>query len=323
MRFPHPDTGKICFLAENPATLTTLMGEECSADEALLIAACCEAGLPPLTSLEATATMFGYNPGFVGALMKKPEKHYRFFTLSKGGKKEGRLIAAPRVGLKLIQRMLNYHWSLKCVPLDCVHGFVSGKSHVSAARSHVGAKWVISADIENFFPSVGEERVEEALVSLGYEDEDTRENCKKLVCLNGALTQGAPTSPLLSNIVLRGLDETLLNLAVEYSAIYTRYADDIVFSGKSAMPVGLSEKIKGAINADGWQVSEDKFEAVSLPKRLKVHGLLVHGNEVRLTKGYRNKIRAYRHMLNAGKVSEKSLPKISGHIAYSAFIDKH
>jgi retron-type reverse transcriptase len=182
---------------------------------------------------------------------------------------------------------------------------------------------VVSADIENFFPSVSVERVDDALVALGYENEDTRENCKKLVCLNGALTQGAPTSPLLSNIALRGLDETLLKLANENSATYTRYADDIVFSGSSEMPDGLDEKLKEAIVADGWKISEEKFEVARLPKRLKIHGLLVHGKEVRLTKGYRNKIRAFRHLLSLGKVSADDLPKMSGHIAYASFIEKH
>lgn len=322
MRFPHPDTNKICFLAEDPDTLKVLMGDECSDEEAELISAYCAVGLPPITSPAATATMFGYNPGFVGALMKRPERHYRRFTLSKGGQKDGRPIAAPKVGLKLIQRTLNHHWSAKWTAPDCVHGFVSGRSHVSAAHCHVGAVWVISADIENFFPSVGEERVEEALRVLGYKDQETLENCRKLVCLDGALTQGAPTSPLLSNIVLRKLDEALLDIAAEHEAVYTRYADDIVFSGRSVMPAGLADKLREVIVADGWRISEDKFESVRSPMRLKVHGLLVHGDDVRLTKGYRNKIRAFKHLLAAGKISEETLPKVRGHISYSSFIDR-
>lgn len=322
MRFPHPDLHRICFSAEDPDTLIKIMGVACQSDEAQLISKLCEAGLPPATSSAAVATMFGYNPGFVGALLKKPKKQYRYFTIAKGGKKEGRPIAAPKVGLKLIQRWLNYHWSLKWRPPQSVHGFVAGRSHVSAAKSHVNASWVISADIENFFPSIKLEHVDAALIALGYEDAASRDLCKNLVCLDGALSQGAPTSPLLSNIVLKDLDEALIRLATETDSIYTRYADDIVFSGKNEIPEGLAERIREIIVEDGWKISEGKFEISILPMRLKVHGLLVHRDEIRLTKGYRNKIRAYRHLMKSGKVSEEDISTLSGHLAFADFVEK-
>ncbi len=110
-------------------------------------------------------------------------------------------------------------------------------------------------------------------------------------------------------------------LAEELEVVYTRYADDIVFSGKSDMPNDLDASVKAIIVKDGWSISEGKFQVTKLPKRLKVHGLLVHGNEVRLTKGYRNKIRAFRHLIDNGKISKVDIPKLSGHIAYANFID--
>ena len=59
------------------------------------------------------------------------------------------------------------------------------------------------------------------------------------------------------------------------------------------------------------------------PKRLKVHGLLVHGDRPRLTKGYRNRIRAFNHMLKAGKVLDKDVNRLSGHIKYSKSVDDY
>jgi len=320
MRFPHPELQKICFLAEDSDTLVKLLGDSCSPGEAELVHGYFDLGLPPAISPEALATMFGYNPGFVWSMLKRTHKHYRIFPIPKGNGE--RLISAPRVGLKLIQRWLNYHWSLGWKPSKNVHGFVTGKSHISAAKMHCNAKWVISADIANFFPSVKSDRVRLALQRLGYNDDTSLDMLAKLVCLDGALTQGAPTSPVLSNIVLSDLDTVLEELATETSSVYTRYADDIVFSGKNDLPEGIDVLIKEAINKDGWTLSDRKFNISQIPHRLKVHGLLVHTEEVRLTKGYRNKLRAFRHLMNSGKVIDTDIARFSGHIAYSDFIDR-
>lgn len=320
MRFPHPELQKICFLAEDPHTLVKLMGEACAPHEAELVQGYCKMGLPPAVTPEALATMFGYNPGFVWSMLTRTSKHYRIFPIPKG--KDERWISAPRVGLKLIQRWLNYHWSLTWKPSDNVHGFVSGKSHISAAKMHCNAKWVISADIADFFPSVKADRVRQALRTLGYDDNSSLNMLVKLVCLQDVLTQGAPTSPILSNIVLSDLDAVLQSLAAKVGAVYTRYADDIVFSGKSDLPDGLDNKIKEAIIKDGWTLSDHKFNVSQAPHRLKVHGLLVHGDDVRLTKGYRNKLRAFRHLMNSGKVLDADIARLSGHIVYSDFIEK-
>lgn len=320
MRFPHPELQKICFIAENQETLLKLMGEDLTPEEAERVASYCELGLPPAVTPEALATMFGYNPGFVWSMLKRTNRHYRIFPIPKG--KDERLISAPRVGLKLIQRWLNYHWSLAWKPSDSAHGFVSGRSHISAAKMHCNARWVISADIAEFFPSVKADRVRLALKMLGYDDDTSLDMLVNLVCLDGALTQGAPTSPILSNIVLSNLDTVLEELATKFGAVFTRYADDIVFSGKNGLPEGLDASIKEAIINDGWTLSDRKFNISQSPHRLKVHGLLVHRDEVRLTKGYRNKLRAFRHLMNSGKVLEEDIAKFSGHLVYSDFIDK-
>ncbi len=320
MRFPHPDTPKICFLAENADTLIKLMGDHCSESEADRIRSYSELGLPPVTSPEALSVMFGYNPGFVWSLLKKPGRHYRVFSVPKGSQK--RWISAPRVGLKTIQRWLNYHWTNVWTPSDVVHGFVPDRSHVTAAKKHLKAQWVVSLDIENFFPSVSEPKVIKALQALGYKDDTSLAICGRLICNGGGLTQGAPTSPTISNIVLSGLDDRLSKLAAETGSTYTRYADDIVFSGTGELPIEMSDRIVGEVTADGWQISPNKQKTSVQPERLKVHGLLVHGEKLRLTKGYRNRIRALRHLNNQSRISVEDRPKALGHISYADYIDR-
>ena len=112
-------------------------------------------------------------------------------------------------------------------------------------------------------------------------------------------------------------------MAKHHDIKVTRYADDIVFSGKNEFPKPLQDSIKTLFEQSFWNLNRDKefFADVSKGQRLKVHGLLVMGDRVRLTKGYRNKIRAYKHLLEQGKVSKEYMPRILGHIHYANSID--
>ncbi|WP_386175278.1 reverse transcriptase family protein [Sulfitobacter sp. R86518] len=322
MRFPHPDFDEICLFAHEPGILIKALGTYSNEDEHRLIRAYCDQKLPPVTSVEALSVMTGFNPGFIWSILTRTSRHYRTFEIPKGNGAPPRVINAPKVGLKAIQSWLSIQWVKKFVHHPNSFGFTPGRSHVDAAKSHVGAEWVISVDIENFFPSIQEARVRDALHDLGYQENSGSLMLSKLLCFNGALTQGSPASPVISNVVLRKLDEKLTALAEVTGAVYTRYADDIVFSGQGLPPTLLSEALLTEITDDGWRVAENKSTVSILPERLKVHGLLVHGSSVRLTKGYRNKIRAYRHLLKSGKISEKDLKSVHGHVAYAAYVEK-
>lgn len=299
-----------------------MIGDYANKEEHDLIIQYTEADLPPVSSVNALAAMTGFNPGFIWSIIKRPRRHYRSFALPKGDGKGVRQIYAPKVGLKAIQSWLGGRWSSVYKAHESVHGFIPGRSHITAAQVHLGAQWVISTDIVNFFPSIEIERVKLALQSLGYRSGDGLDALGSLLCLDGALTQGAPTSPVVSNVAFAGLDRTLSQLSKKYSARYTRYADDLVFSGKGEIPLDFRGEILAAVEKDGWTVSEEKTHSIQAPKRLKVHGLLVHGQSVRLTKGYRNRIRAYRHLLERRKIVDQDLRSVLGHIAYADQVDK-
>ncbi len=299
------------------------MGSECPPEKIDEMRRLDALGLPPVTSQDALAVMFGYNPGFVWSLINRTQCHYRRFPIPKGAGNAPRIIEAPRVALKAIQKWLSHHIQSVWEPNDCVFGFVPGRSHIDAAEKHLSAEWVYSVDIENFFPSVSRERIRAALRSVGYADAESIDILSGLCCLNGHLVQGAPTSPVLSNIVLKNIDQQLAAIATDNKFVFTRYADDIVFSGPRVITQEVQTQIKSVITDDGWTLSERKEQLSQLPKRLKVHGLLVHGDKVRLTKGYRNRIRAYRHLLKNGKIKESDLSKINGHLNFASQVDEH
>jgi retron-type reverse transcriptase len=277
-------------------------------------------GLPPAVSISTISTLFGISREFVGAMSRAPTRYYRIFQLRKGKKK--RAISAPKVALKVIQNWLGTHVARAINLPHCVYGFVPGKDGVFAAASvHCGADWVYSLDLRDFFPSVSEARVVSALESIGF-SADSAAFLSRLLTLNGQLPQGSPASPVISNIAFLPTDLALAATADGAGVKYTRYADDLVFSGTGLPADDLPQSIRHILLQHGWSIAEEKEHLAVRPARLKVHGLLVHGAKPRLTKGYRNRIRAYRHLLHANKICEEDLPMILGHLSYARHIER-
>lgn len=274
--------------------------------------------LPPIVSIRCLATLFGFSPRFVGAIFHHPEHYYRSFAIHKGKKK--RMIQAPKVALKVIQKWFGFHLAEITAFNDCVYGFIKGRSAIMAAAVHCRSQWIYSVDIKDFFPTTPKRMVQNALINLGY-SEHGAEIAAQLCCYKGALAQGSPASPVLSNLVFQKADSQLQVLANSYGLKYTRYADDITFSGQSEVPQQLKNQVREIIISHGWVISEAKEILAHLPNRLKVHGLLVHGLKPRLTKGYRNRIRAYEHMLKGGKIKATDIAKVLGHLSFSKSIN--
>jgi RNA-directed DNA polymerase len=278
-------------------------------------------GFPPVVSPFCLSIIFGYSLNFVHALSKKQHKFYRSFEIRQG--KKQRNIFSPKVALKVIQKWISFHLSAALTFPPHVCGFIQGKSFVDSAKIHVGAAWVMSVDIKNFFPSISKEQVTGALKVIGY-SEAGAELVANLCCLKNCLPQGSPASPVLSNLVMKQIDIKLTDLANFHSLQVSRYADDIVFSGKNDFLEILATEIDDIFLDTGLELNKDKFYLADARKgqRLKVHGLLVKEDNVSLTKGYKNKIRAYKHMLSNGKVKTEDVPRLTGHVTYSTHIDE-
>ena len=277
-------------------------------------------GLPPVVSSRCLSVLFGFTTNFVYAMRVQNWKYYRKFSIRSGKKK--RYIQAPKVALKVIQKWFGSHLAAATRFEDFVYGFVKGRSAICAAGVHINATWIYSIDIEDFFPSTPASLIKTNLQNLGY----TEKACDLIVplcCYRDGLAQGAPSSPVLSNLVMSDIDSQILKISQDLDVRLTRYADDIVFSGQGKFPEALKEQAKAIFDNTCWNLSSQKEYFAEAPKRLKVHGLLIHGDKPRLTKGYRNRIRAFNHLLRTGKVSEKDIKRLTGHIKYSKSVDDY
>lgn len=274
--------------------------------------------LPPVTSMHCLATMLGVNPGVVWSLVSRPERYYRTFDIPKG--RGTRKIAAPRVALKIIQKWLGYHFARAVPPPPHVYGFVPGRSHIGAAYVHCGAEWALSVDITNFFQTTPASLVTSALERLGY-NKEVAAPLTSLTCYLGFLAQGAPSSPALSNLCFAETDAALVSLSQRHACRITRYADDIVLSGQGSMPTDLRDELRSVFDATPWQLAPEKERVQPLKGRIKIHGLVVHGPRIRTTKGYRNKLRAYAHILSTHGERATGRHVLIGHVQYAQHVE--
>lgn len=161
---------------------------------------------------------------------RRPENMYTTFKVPKGNGGY-RQIAAPAAELKAIQRKLAVVLSSVYEPKVCAYGFIDGKNILGNAAKHTKRNFILNIDLENFFTQIHFGRIRGMLMHPPYSiGEEAATTIAQIACFNQVLPQGAPSSPILSNMICAPLDNSLMKLAKRTGCTYTRYADDITFS---------------------------------------------------------------------------------------------
>jgi retron-type reverse transcriptase len=257
------------------------------------------AGLPVLSTPAELAAALGLSVSRLRWLAFHAEvatrTHYVHFTVPKksGGQ---RTLSAPHRTIAGAQRWIleRIVSKLSCEP--AAHGFRPGRSILSNAQPHVGRAVVVNLDLEGFFLSIGFPRVRKVFERIGYSPAVATilallctECPRRTVVLAGTtyhvatgprgLPQGACTSPGLSNQVARRLDRRLSGLAAKLELSYTRYADDLTFSGDAALEgrVGyLMARVRHIAQDEGFAVNEAKTRVQRRNTAQMVTGLVVN-----------------------------------------------
>ena len=214
---------------------------------------------------------------------------YQNFSIAKGPNKV-RMINAPDERLKYLQRKLAEKLTELYRPRNPVHGFVAERSVKTNALAHLRRRFVINIDLADFFPTISQKRVEGMLSSLGI-DARVAEIIAHICCNDWHLPQGAPSSPVLSNMICFRLDKKLLGIAKDTRCIYTRYADDITFSSyqpptalfETALPPAgrfspdlLAPSLRDVVQQNGFIINPDKAHYADRHSRRMVTGLKVN-----------------------------------------------
>lgn len=206
---------------------------------------------------------------------------------------------------------------------ELVFGFVRGRSTLGNAREHYGAKILLNLDIKDFFDSIREAQIIKSFRSLGTGDEAAR-LLASICCLRGSLPQGAATSPILSNLVCAEMDPKLAALAERQRAKYTRYADDISFSGDTVPDV---EQVENVLAAYGFALNPEKTRKRRCGEAQYVTGLtLGSARGVRLPTRFRRYLRmqlynADRRVSDSEDGQRASDVQLSGRLAYAYSVE--
>lgn len=235
---------------------------------------------------------------FSAGRAENPQKSHYFYhwlAKSKGG---WRLIEAPKKSLKTVQRKILTEILEKIPPHDAAHGFQEGRSIVTNAKPHVGKAVVLKWDLQNFYPTVGFSRVVAIFRSVGYCREAAiwlarltttalpgnatfppGEPSAMFPYLRRHLPQGAPSSPMLANLSAFRLDLRLSGLAKSFGAAYTRYADDLTFSGDEKFGRSLKTfvpLVRQICRQERFRLHPQKRKVLRTHQRQSVAGVIVN-----------------------------------------------
>lgn len=231
-----------------------------------------------------------------------------------------RLITAPDEKLKRLQRRLLDRGFNEVRLHRAATGFRTGGSTLANAEPHVGRKMVVNADIESFFPRTQHGAIVRACRELcgGRLSPGALMFVADLCAFGGGLPTGAPTSPAIGNIVLRPVDEALAKAAARFHLEYTRYADDLTFSGAGEVH-RILPFVRRVLDDHGYELKEKKVNLFRKGRRQVVTGLVVN-EKPNLARRTRRRLRAAVHHRAQGRTPHWHGRPISdevllGHIA--------
>jgi|LauGreDrversion4_2_1035121.scaffolds.fasta_scaffold00354_19 hypothetical protein len=239
-----------------------------------------------------------------------------------------RTIRSPMPWLKSLQKFLNKRIfsDLDRRVHPAAHGFRPGRSIVTNARAHLRSSVILNLDLRHFFPSITERHVERVLASLmkgqGFPPGSIRFLTRTCAAF-GRLPTGAPTSPVLSNLVLRGLDRRIASICRAKRLRYTRFADDLTISsdmGSLCDPPAVLEVVAREIREAGFRIAWDKLTIGYSSGGQRVTGLSVKNGSVSVPKVLRRRVRAMIHRRNKHRDGEGAEPHAGGHPICDAHI---
>lgn len=324
-------------------------------------------GLPVILTLGHLADTTGVPHGILIDVIKRQIDPYRVFAIRKrnGGK---RFICVPIACLLQVQRWTHDHILCSFTTLKNLSyhatAYTPGSSHIKNATRHLWAVWIVKLDITRFFESISERQVYRVFRGLGYRalvafclarvctrvlppavDQRLKRRTKRWqpgkqrkflwTRVVGHLPQGAPTSPMLANLVCIALDDEVQKIAVREGLTYTRYADDMTFSGEivnRSAAARIAREISAVLGCYGFSINVQKTTIAKNGGRKIVTGLSVVGENIRLPRAYKDEIRQelfylkkygiQSHCLRTGQKNHLSyLRRLAGRIRYAISVE--
>lgn len=229
--------------------------------------------VPVIYNTSNLSALVGYKKEYLKRAVMYTSYYYRDFKILK---KNGnyRQISEPLPSLKEIQNWILENILYKISVSPFAKAYRKKVSILENLKFHKKQPKVFTIDLENFFTSIKIDNVENIFLELGY-SKILSNLLAKLCCRDGCLPQGAPTSPQLSNIYFKPADILISDYCKENKIRYTRYADDLTFSGEFNEHQ-LLQFVSEIVTKFNLKINEDKTKLMTPNNRQTVTGIVVN-----------------------------------------------
>ena len=283
--------------------------------------------LPILTCPLHLSKRIGIDHNYVCSMAHVPQKFYRHFYIQKANGKK-RHISEPLPDLKFVQHWILHNILEKNPISSYAKAFYKKRTLKENARFHRAQKVVVSLDIKDFFPSISSLAVYAEFLKMGY-SVNLCSFLADLCCYEHSLPQGAPTSPYLSNLCMRSFDNEVTKYINTKHIRYTRYADDLTFSG-DFNPHVLIHDISKLLYQHGFQINPDKTRVAYQNARQEVTGIVVNSHmqiEKKKRKAIRQQVYYIKkygldsHLNHIHETRAHYINHLLGQIGYALFVN--
>ncbi len=295
--------------------------------------------LPVILTLDHLAHLADVSAEQLQQVIFRQDDPYRVFRVKKRGTPNGiaapprryRTICVPKPSIMRLQRWIAQNILNEVTPHPASFAFAPKRDLVGAAWQHTEAKWLQKMDVRHFFESIGERQAYWVFRTLGYTALLSFQMARLCTRLTqhaahdprraagrgraglpyrqhpqGHLPQGAPTSPMLANLVMRPFDRRVEDLARLAGWTYTRYADDLAFSRRDNSSRGaamhLAKRVERELAQLGLTHHRGKTSIIPPGGRKILLGVLIDCDRPALTKRFRNNIETHLYALCSPKL---------------------
>ena len=280
-------------------------------------------GLPAIQTIDDFSLLTHISQYTIYQLSIHSTKYYKVYTIPK---KSGKLrtICQPNRKLKGLQSWILTNILNKVKVSSSCKGFEKNSSTLDNALPHKGSNTLLTIDLKDFFPSITNKQVYNVFKTLGY-NKLIATLLTNICTHSNSLPQGSPCSPKLANIVAWKLDLRIQGYVGRRGINYTRYADDLSFSGLNpSKVVKILPMIRKIIENENFNINHSKTRIAGASRSKIVTGLIISGDRIGIGKKNYKKIRAKIHHLTLQKEQKNKelFYEVSGWVSYLNSVDK-
>lgn len=260
----------------------------------------------------------------------KPEEFYRQHTITVYGKT--RQVSQPMYPLEAYQHWILKHILEKAPTTEFSYAYKKSTSLVDNARVHLGNQMLVKLDISHFFDSITFGMVYDIFANQMHYPREGATLLTNLCCLNDRLPQGACTSPYLSNLCFIKADNDIAGYCKEHNLSYSRYSDDMTFSGNQIDVKDLISFVKKTLKRYGFQLNYKKIHVDGKGRQHRVTGIVCN-EQINTPVDYRKQVRQemyylkkygvvdhLKHLNNSEYVDDNGSPDVDAY--YSSLLGR-